>query len=144
MLQQTFYKCVCGETLNYFKLITSKSATTFPISEARYRIWIDCQWIEFGIASKNYMIKLLFWSKVGLIYMFSCDCVLWFIIWKFLSWHNFFKSWFTCTTFFRCLSFPMVTLEIATLYETDFNVEANSTIDSANNSAGVFDDRSFV
>ena len=42
------------------------------------------------------------------------------------------------------MSFLTVMLEIATLHESDFNVEAKSIIDSATFSAGVFDAKSFV
>ena len=34
---------------------------------------------------------------------FKCLFYAWFIISKFVSWHNVFKSQFTCITFFQCL-----------------------------------------
>ena len=89
---------------------------------------MNCHWIEFEIAS----VKLLDRIVVPLLFRcnldpFKCLSVIvfsWFINSNFFSCYNLFKLRFTCATLFRCLSFLTVMPEIATLHESDGNVEA--------------------
>ena len=103
--------------------------------------------MEFEIAS----VKVLDKITVPLLFRCSLDpfkcfsvIIFWVISSKFLSMHKVFRCLFTCTTFFRYLSFLTVILEIATLHEFDFNEDAKSIIDSATFSGGIFVVRSFA
>ena len=110
-------------------LVLYSSVTNLPLFLLLFRLWkMNCHWIEFEIAS----VKLLDRIVVPLLFRcnldpFKCLSVIvfsWFINSNFFSWYNLFKLRFTCATLFRCLSFLTVMPEIATLHESDGNVEA--------------------
>ena len=104
--------------------------------------------MEFEIASVKVLdeitIPLLFRCNLDPFKCFSVIILSWVISSKFLSMHKVFRCLFTCTTFFRYLSFLTVILEIATLHEFDFNEDAKSVSDSPTFSGGTFVVRSFV
>ena len=108
----------------------------------------QCQQMEFEIVSVKVLNKitvpLLFRCSLDLFKCFYVIILPWVISSKFLSMHKVFRYLFTCTTFFRYLSFLAVMLEIATLHEFDFNEDAKSIIDSTTFSGGIFVVRSFV
>ena len=107
--------------------------------------------MEFEIASVKLFDKitvpLLFRCSLDPFKCFSVIILSWVISSKFLSMHKVFRRLFTCTTFFRYLSFLTVRLEIATLtlHEFYFNEDAKLIIDCATFfSGGIFVVRSFV